>query len=261
MTDPRRYFLQLAFDGADFHGWQVQNNAVTVQGLLQEKLGLMLGAPVELTGCGRTDTGVHARDFYAHFDVQDGVELPTGFIFRANGFLPPSIVLKAIYSVDGQAHTRFDAIARTYEYHISTKKDPFDHGRSWYLYGALDLLAMEKAAAQLIGCHDFDAFCKNVTDQPSTTCDVVRAVWEDRGDRLVFVITANRFIRNMVRAIVGTCVEIGQSRFQRDAMQQILLSKDRSLAGPSAPAHGLYLARVDYPAGIFATDSIKSLQG
>lgn len=240
-----RYLVQLAYKGTAYHGWQKQHNAPSVQGVLEEKLGLLLAQPVETLGCGRTDTGVHAKDFYAHFDVEGTID-PAAVAYRLNRMLPFDISVYRIQPVHNEFNARFDATYREYEYWITRKRDPFLLEQAWYQYGELDVDAMNEAAQLLIGKKDFECFSKVQTQVNNFICDVQHAAWHRHEHRLVFTIRANRFLRNMVRAIVGTLVEVGKGRAGLDDIRNILASKNRSEAGHSVPAHGLYLTRVVY---------------
>lgn len=246
-----RYFIKLSFDGTDFHGWQIQDNARSVQQELAQQIGKILQTEISLTGCGRTDAGVHAREFYAHFDVPDRIELETGlFIHKLNGLLPPSIAIQDLFEVSDDAHARFSASSRSYEYLITTAKDPFKPNLSYQFNQPLNLEEMNKACKLLLGEQDFASFCKANADNFTTLCTVTKAEWIRMDNRIVFNISANRFLRNMVRAIVGTLLDVGTGKIEADELAIILLSKDRSQAGRSVAAHGLYLTKVDYPTSI-----------
>jgi tRNA pseudouridine38-40 synthase len=241
-----RYVLSLAFKGTHYHGWQKQHNATSVQGVLDEKLSLLLGANTETLGCGRTDTGVHASEFIAHFDTAAAIN-PEQILFKLRQILPEDIAAYTLKEVADDFNARFDAISRTYEYIITTRQDPFSTEQSWYQYGQLDLEAMNKAAALLIGKKDFESFSKVHTQVNNFICEVHEAYWRQDGNRLIFTITANRFLRNMVRAIVGTLVKIGRGRMAWNEIEELLAKRDRCEAGQSVPAHGLFLTRVIYP--------------
>lgn len=241
-----RYLIQLAYNGTAYHGWQRQPNAHSVQGVVDEKLGVLLGEPVETVGCGRTDTGVHAREFYAHFD--SGKELDTGsLVYRLNKILPVDIAVYGITQVPRDFHARYDARYREYEYHIVQRKDPFLVQAAWYQYGHFDVQAMNEAAALLLGQKDFECFSKVHTQVNHFICDVMLAGWRSENDRLIFTIRANRFLRNMVRAVVGTLTDVGRGKLPVEEVSRILESKSRCDAGMSVPAHGLYLTRIAYP--------------
>lgn len=259
MANQQRYFIELAYNGTNYHGWQVQPNAVTVQELLDKALSTILRQPVETTGCGRTDTGVHASQFFAHFTPQPpvgGVIDPADIIRiltpptgggGVNALLPHDIAVKSIIPVDADAHARFDATLRSYEYHIHFRKDPFKHGFSWLLRDKPDVDLMNKAAAIIMNYTDFSCFSKSNTQVKTNNCKISRAVWIAREDSLVFHISADRFLRNMVRAIVGTLLMIGRGEIALEQIHDIIQSKNRSNAGTSVPACGLYLTEIKYP--------------
>lgn len=257
-TFHHRYFIELAFDGRAYHGWQIQPNAHTVQAALDGALSTLLRQPIPTVGCGRTDTGVHATQLYAHFDVPtdggtDGVPDPDTFRYRINSLLPHDIAVKRIIPVAPDAHARFDATQRSYQYHLHFHKNPFLHGRSWQQRSVPDVAAMNEAAAILLQYKDFSCFSKSRTQVHTNLCDITHAEWQWTNDRwtndrqLVFHISANRFLRNMVRAIVGTLLDIGQGTHAPDYMHTVIQSKDRSVAGVSVPPDGLYLTEVVYP--------------
>jgi tRNA pseudouridine38-40 synthase len=244
-----RYFLKMAYDGTAYHGWQVQPNGVTVQELTERALAITFGARLTVTAAGRTDTGVHAREMYAHFDLDHEITQETleQAVYKLNNLLPADIAIHQIIPVPADAHARFDAVSRTYEYHILRQKNPFRERFAWYWQGQLDLEAMNQAAMHLIGLQDFQCFSKVHTDVNNYLCEVTRAGWHQDGDTLVFTITANRFLRNMVRAVVGTLFEVGRGKLLPDDLITIIASRDRSRAGSSVPAKGLSLTQVQYP--------------
>ncbi|MCX6306934.1 MAG: tRNA pseudouridine(38-40) synthase TruA [Bacteroidetes bacterium] len=247
-----RYFLRLAYDGTRFHGWQRQPNASTVQQTLEEAMSMMLRIPVQLTGAGRTDTGVHADEFYAHFELLNPLD-KTAFeklVFRLNGYLGGEIVLFEIFPVAFDAHARFSAISRTYRYCIALVMDPFRRDYTHFIHGQLDREIMNAGAALIMGYHDFTSFSKVDTDTMTNICAITHARWEQEGSELVFTITADRFLRNMVRAIAGTLLALGKGRISLEDLKQIIESKNRSNAGDSAPAKGLTLHRIIYPEDI-----------
>ncbi|MCX2573015.1 tRNA pseudouridine(38-40) synthase TruA [Pedobacter sandarakinus] len=244
----KRYFIQIAYDGSLYHGWQTQPNALTVQELLDGAMSTVFRQPIETLGCGRTDAGVHAKDFYAHFDVVDLEENKvTNAVAGVNALLPYQIAVKKIFSVHQDAHARFDATARAYQYYLHFEKDPFKLNRSWLLKDHLDLNAMNKAADVLLGYTDFSCFSKSNTQTFTNNCTITKAVFETCDDGLVFYIEADRFLRNMVRAIMGTLVRVGKHEINLDDFKAIIESKNRSNAGQSVPACGLYLVKVAYP--------------
>jgi len=245
-----RYFIELSYFGTDYRGWQIQRNAKSVQGVLNECLSLKLGQKTETTGSGRTDAGVHARQQFAHFNTDIPFEL-SELKYQLNCFLPSDISIQNISRVSEDAHARFDAEKRAYQYVITRDKDPFQQNLAYYFNPELDISLMNMAARELPGRTDFQSFSKVKTDVNHFECDISEAEWTKEGARLIFNISANRFLRGMVRAIVGTLLEVGQGRIDLSEFNNILDSKDRRMAGRSVPAHGLYLTRVKYPERIF----------
>ena len=250
----KRFFLEFSYAGSAYHGWQRQSNAISVQEVMEEVLNTILKQTTPLTAAGRTDTGVHAKQMFAHFDgiiyEKDKKEL----IFRLNQFLPQDIAIRNIRQVHAEAHARFDALNRTYEYHLNDIKSAFKQGLSYSLYKPLDLDAMNKAASLLLEYEDFRCFSKSNTEVKTFLCNITKAIWKKNGNKIVFTITANRFLRNMVRAIVGTLIEIGLGKKNCTHMNQIIQSKNRSLAGHSVPAEGLFLTQINYPNSIYLDD-------
>jgi tRNA pseudouridine38-40 synthase len=241
-----RYFIELAYNGTNYHGWQSQPNAVSVQETLEKALTLLLKTPIEIVGAGRTDAGVHAKQMYAHFDYPEELDAPF-WVTKLNSYLPKSIVIYNIHPVSDDAHARFDATSRTYEYHLHTFKDAFINEGSWLYCQPLQLDLMNEATALLLHHTDFECFSKAHTDVFTFNCTITKAFWQQNGNQIVFTITADRFLRNMVRAIVGTFINIGLQKITIVDLQRILDSKDRSQAGFSVPAHGLYLTQITYP--------------
>ncbi len=246
----KRYFLELSYSGKNYHGWQRQPQAVSIQQTIEDRMRLLLREPVELTVAGRTDAGVHAKQTFAHFDVNNEVDIDW-LSKRLNAFLPKDIAIENIHPVKEKAHARYDALRRTYRYIIVNKKDPFMWDWAWLYYEPLDIKAMQKASDILLAYEDFESFSKVKTDVKTFICRIDEARWETDTYRLEFVITANRFLRNMVRAIVGTLVEIGSGKYPPETMHRIIQAKNRNAAGPSAPPQGLYLETVSYPPDIF----------
>ena len=247
-----RYFLRFAYDGTAFHGSQRQPNGVTVQETMEQALAMIFREPIPLTFAGRTDAGVHAREMYAHFDI--GCQLPdAGHIcFRLNGILPDSIAIFDIFPVTDDAHARFSAVRRTYEYHIVDHKDPFLCQQATRVRPGLDFDAMNEAAQLLIGKQDFASFCRTNTDVKTTICDLTRAEWRELGNgHAVFTIAADRFLRNMVRAVVGTLFEVGRGKMTKEQFAEVITQHNRCAAGDSAPAEGLFLVQIDYPQELF----------
>ncbi len=242
-----RYFLSLAYNGQDFHGWQRQPTANSVQQTLEEALGLMLRIPIELTGCGRTDAGVHADDYYAHFDFEGA--FPEGFLARLNRFLPASIHLKALYQCPADAHARFDATSRSYRYELSLHKDPFRQGTVAYIpFANNSQPALIQQAAQLIGSYEaFAPFCKTHSDAKTMKCLVSRSEWVFEDTQWTYHVSANRFLRGMIRLIVGACLDVGQGKM---LLEEVAAALDRQQALPkswSVPGEGLFLTKIVYP--------------
>jgi tRNA pseudouridine38-40 synthase len=250
----KRYFIELAYNGTAYHGWQLQPNAITVQECLDKALSTYFRQPVNTLGCGRTDTGVHAQQFFAHFNlafpsnlevlVNDELERKVSGI---NSLLPYDISVKRIFIVNDDAHARFDAVERSYKYHIHFYKDPFKLNRSWLLKAELDIKLMNDAAKLLLDYTDFSCFSKSHTQTFTNNCKITEAYTHFEDDGLVFSISADRFLRNMVRAIVGTLIKIGKKEISLIDFKDIIESKNRSKAGQSVPACGLYLVSVKYP--------------
>lgn len=250
----QRYFIQLSYNGTAYHGWQIQENTFrTVQQVLNEMLSRLLNEPIVITGCGRTDTGVHATEYFAHFDstIEDLEINQDKWIFKFNFALPADIAIQKIITVKEKSNARFDAISRTYQYIINKKKDPFQIDRSCFLYGALNIEEMNKATKILFDHIDFSAFAKTNTQNLSNNCKIYKAEWKEENDLLIFTISANRFLRNMVRAIVGTLLNVGKGKISIEEFNEIIESKTRSKAGFSAHACGLYLTKVEYPQNYF----------
>ena len=246
-----RYFIELSYDGSAYHGWQRQPNAISVQEVLEEALSRLARNSISLLGAGRTDTGVHALQMYAHFDVSQRIANTKKLIFHLNGFLKDDISIKGIRQVQPHANARFDATARHYEYHISVAKDPFHSQLHYYLKNQPDIDMMNEAAKTLLLHQDFQCFSKTNTDVKTFLCKIKKAVWKQEGSSLIFYISSNRFLRNMVRSIVGTLLEVGYKKRKVEDIDDLIKSKDRGQAGFSVPAHGLYLSRIDYPQNIF----------
>lgn len=241
-----RYFINLGYNGANYHGWQNQPNAISVQETIEKALTVLLQTPTKIVGAGRTDAGVHALQMVAHFDTDIFFD-STALVFKLNSFLPNDIVIHYIYEVKPNAHARFDATSRTYHYKITQQKNPFVHGLAFEMYLPLNVDEMNRATKLLLDHNDFQCFSKAHTDVKTYYCDISEAYWNVENGFLIFTITADRFLRNMVRAIVGTMVNIGLGKTSLEQLYQILNSKDRSEAGFSAPACGLYLTHINYP--------------
>lgn len=251
----QRYFIELSYDGSPYHGWQIQPNAHTVQECLNKALSVYFRQPVQTLGCGRTDTGVHATQFYAHFDLEfpetDGaphsVPDPERAVTGINSLLPYQIAIKRVFEVAADAHARFGATERAYHYHIHFHKNPFKLNRSWLYKGDLDMEAMNEAAKILLNHTDFSCFSKSNTQTFTNNCSIKEAFFKQEEDGLQFTIRADRFLRNMVRAIVGTLIRVGKHEINMLQFEEIISSKNRSKAGQSVPACGLYLVNVIYP--------------
>ena len=245
-----RYFITFSYNGTDFHGSQSQPNGNTVQAEMEAAFATILRQPVPLTFAGRTDAGVHAEKMVAHFDVEKAV--PDNFGARLNNLLPLSIAVSDLRPVRDDAHARFDATARTYRYRITTRKDPFLYITHTRVAPGLDFEAMNQAAALLLGKQDFASFCRVHTDVKTTICDVSEAKWVRESEtEYSFLITADRFLRNMVRAVVGTLFEVGRGHMPPEAMTDVINAHHRSSAGHSAPAEGLSLVEIIYPQNIY----------
>jgi len=247
-----RYFIFISYKGTSYHGWQAQPNSVTVQKVLDDALSIVLSEKISTVGAGRTDAGVHALVFCAHFDgISPDLSTIKNLIFRLNRYLPDDISVNSIKKVVPDSNARYSAISRTYKYYISRIKDPFFDNSSWFLHGKIDLAAMNEACSLLLNHSDFTSFSKLHSDTKTNFCKIYSAAWEEADNRLVFTIKADRFLRNMVRAIVGTTVEIGIKKMNLNEFEELIIAKDRCRAGKSAPAKGLFLADIEYPVEIF----------
>ncbi len=248
-----RYFLRLSYLGTNYHGWQIQPGSITVQELLQDALSLVLREKTSVLGAGRTDTGVHAKVFFGHFNsilkAEDINKMQLQF--KLNRILPPDIAVHDIMPVIPEAHARFDATSRTYQYFIASTKDPYQSKFSWLLERNLDVDKMQEAAKRLFLHKDFASFARSNTNVKTNDCKIYKAHWEQQNHILKFEIQADRFLRNMVRAIVGTLVDAGLGKITADDFETIIMSKDRRKAGYSAPACGLHLTGIEYPTNIF----------
>jgi len=245
-----RYFIELSYNGKNYHGWQRQPNAISVQEVLEMALSRVIREKISIVGCGRTDTGVHASKFFLHFDVNKFIELEN-FIFKLNSCLPNDIAIHQIFLVSEKVHARFSATFRSYEYRIFMKKNPFYRDTSWQVYNQdYNLERMNQAAKLLFEYTNFKCFSRSRTDVKTYNCKITRAEWVRNSNLLVFHITADRFLRNMVRAIVGTLLEIGKEQITLQDFRKIIESKDRTQAGASVKARGLFLTEVGYPSNI-----------
>lgn len=243
-----RYFLHLAYDGSNYKGWQIQPNGITVQAVLTHALNVLLRQEISLMGAGRTDTGVHARSFYAHIDLDAdySMEELSQVVYKLNRFLPADITIYDFFRVAPDLHARFSPLSRTYKYYISQNRDPFIRNYAWYRFGNIDVEAMNRAAAALLQITDFTSFSKLHTQTKTNNCRVAEACWEQTDSGLVFTITADRFLRNMVRAVVGTLLDVGLGKISHEDFVRIIHSKDRCSAGESVPARGLFLHEIRY---------------
>jgi len=250
----QRYFIELAYDGSRYHGWQIQPNGITIQAVLQDCLSLLLRTNIEVVGAGRTDAGVHASKMIAHFDFEPivrgcfDVDSCVQLCYKLNRILPCDISVQSIFPVESYLHARFSAVKRTYHYFLHTRKTPFHRYYSWETHYTLDFQMMNKAAAYLKEVDDFASFCKMGSDVKTTICHVTEAHWIDDGQGLWhFEISADRFLRNMVRAVVGTLIEVGRGRLSVRDFQEVVAMRQRAAAGESVPAHALFLVDVEYP--------------
>ena len=242
-----RYFLRLAYRGAPFHGWQVQPNAVSVQGEVEKAMSVVLRTPISVVGAGRTDTGVNARTMYAHFDFEGELPEKGRLLVSLNRLLGRDIAVHDIIPVHAGAHARFDASERSYKYFVSFEKTPFLYPLSWHCPNGLDITLMNEAARLLLDTADFTSFAKLHSDAKTNICKVTKAEWSLEGESIaVFSITADRFLRNMVRAIVGTLIDVGRGKLSLEGFRRIIERKDRCAAGQSMPGEALFLWDVKY---------------
>ena len=250
-----RYFLTLSYNGTEYNGWQIQKNTKnTIQQILEENISLILKEKIELTGCGRTDAGVNAKNFIAHFDSfsQDLIENKQDWIYKFNNLLPFNISIQDIRKVKSDAHARFNATQRVYYYYLQQEKNPFKDVFSWYVYGNLDFELMNKAAEILLEYTDFTIFSKLHTQNKTNTCTITKAIWKNCGkNEWRFSISADRFLRGMVRAIVGTLILVGKNKLTLAEFRKIIETKDRKVAGNNAPANALFLVSISYSKDIF----------
>lgn len=246
-----RYFIYLSYDGTNYHGWQIQPNGISVQEVLMKALSTFLRKPIEVVGAGRTDAGVHARLMVAHFDFDAELDCAT-VVDKLNRLLPPDVAVYRVRRVKPEAHARFDATYRTYKYYITTCKDPFSRAFSWRIFQTLDFEKMNEAAQALFDYIDFTSFSKLHTDVKTNNCKMMYARWEQIGEHdWVFTIQADRFLRNMVRAVVGTLVEVGKGKLTVEGFRKVIEEKNRCSAGTSVPGNALFLVDVGYPEELF----------
>lgn len=245
-----RYFFEITYNGSNYHGWQSQANALGVQSVVEKVLSQLVREEIDIVGSGRTDTGVHCLQQFFHADIARAFD-PTQLLQRMNSFLPKDIAIRSIRKVRSNANARYAATERTYQYHITQTKEPLQDGYSFYFFKPINMQTLERASALLVGMHDFECFSKVKTDVDHFMCNVIQARWTRKGSRLVFSISANRFLRGMVRAVVGTLLDVGTGKISIDELKYILKSKDRKKAGMNVPPDGLYLVGVKYPKNIF----------
>ncbi len=240
-----RYFIEFSYSGKNYFGYQIQPNQISVQEVLEKALSTILREKIKTTGAGRTDTGVHAKKIFAHFDTEK--DLGENLVYQLNSFLPEDMAVKRTFEVKNDLHARFNATFRTYEYYISLEKNPFNQDSSWQIWKRdLDINRMNEACKILFEYEDFTSFSKLHTDNKTNNCKIYKAYWEQNGSEIKFTISADRFLRNMVRAIVGTMVEIGNGKIQPEDLRKIIEDKNRNSAGTSAPAQGLFMVDVGY---------------
>lgn len=244
-----RYFFEIAYNGKNYNGWQSQNNGIGVQAVVEDALSKLLQQQMRIVGSGRTDAGVHCEQQFFHVDIEK--ELTSNFLLRLNSFLPSDIVIGLISKVKEDASARYDAIQRSYRYQITRRKNPFLTDYAWHFFKEVDISTMNRAASLLVGEQDFECFSKVHTDVNHFLCNITNAQWSLKGDLMIFDITANRFLRGMVRAIVGTLLDVGTGKIQVSDFEAIIKGRDRRKAGANVPAQGLFLTSVKYPSGIF----------
>ena len=245
-----RYFFEISYNGSHYNGWQSQLNATGVQSVVEEAMSKLFREKIAITGSGRTDTGVHCEQQFFHCEIEKAFD-EVQYIQKLNSFLPKDIAIHSIRKVKENASARYDAVERSYRYEITTVKNVFLEGLAWHFFKEVDIQTMNQAAALLIGEHDFECFSKVKTDVNHFMCDIKKAEWKEADNRLVFHITANRFLRGMVRAIVGTLLDVGTGKISVKDFQNIIRSRDRKQAGANVPPYGLYLMKVKYPQSVF----------
>lgn len=245
-----RYLFEIAYNGTHYNGWQTQHNGTAVQTVVEDVMSTILRTPVEIVGSGRTDAGVHCEQQFFHTDIPEQPD-KKDLLLRLNSFLPRDIFLRSVREVRPDISARYDAIERSYRYQITRVKNPFLLGLSWHYFKALNVDNMNEAAAYILGEQDFECFSKVKTNVNHFLCDIKRAGWTEEGDALIFRISANRFLRGMVRAIVGTLLDVGTGKITQRDFVSIIQSKDRKKAGANVPAYGLYLEKVEYPQRIY----------
>src|ERR1043165_2472144 len=245
-----RYLFEITYRGTHYHGWQSQHNAIGIQQVIEETMTKLLREKISIVGSGRTDTGVHCGQQFFHADIESKFEFDT-LIIRLNSFLPKDIAVRSIRKIKPDSSARYDAYERTYQYHITRTKDPLREGLAFYFFKPIDVDVLQRGANILLGKHDFECFSKVKTDVNHFICDIKQVEWNQKGDLLVFTITANRFLRGMVRAVVGTLLDTGTGKSTLEDIRTVLKSKDRKKAGMNVPPEGLFLTSVKYPKAIF----------
>lgn len=245
-----RYFFEIAYHGKNYNGWQSQHTGLGIQEVVENALSKLLREEIQIQGSGRTDTGVHCEQQFFHADVTEKINV-SDLIIKLNSILPKDIAIRDIFEVNPNANARYDAVERTYRYEISRVKNPFLTDLAWHFFKKVNVQTMNHAAALLVGEFDYECFSKVKTNVNHFLCDIKKAEWQEDGDRLVFFITANRFLRGMVRAIVGTLLDVGSGKISEQDFQHIIKSKDRKRASANVPAHGLYLMKVVYSESVY----------
>jgi tRNA pseudouridine38-40 synthase len=245
-----RYFFEIAYNGKNYNGWQSQETGIGVQAVVEDAMHKLFREKLKIVGSGRTDTGVHCEQQFFHTDIEKAFDIPL-YIQKLNSFLPAGIAIYSIRKVKDDASARYEAIERTYRYQITRRKDPFLEGYAWHFFKTLNLETMNKAAALMVGEHDYECFSKVKTDVNHFICDIKSATWKEQDDMLIFTISANRFLRGMVRSIVGTLLDVGTGKTSLEKFRSIINSKDRKKAGANVPPYGLYLMKVRYPSTLF----------
>ncbi len=250
-----RYFIYLGYNGKNYCGWQVQPNGISIQQSIETALTTLLRRTISIVGAGRTDAGVHARLMVAHFDWEEQIDDLSFLAEKLNRLLPKDIAIDKVVPVKEEAHARFDAVSRTYNYFITTKKDPFNYDYVYKIHGTLDFALMNEACRVLFDYIDFTSFSKLHTDVKTNNCRITHAEWTKEGNIWKFTITADRFLRNMVRAIVGTLIEVGRGKLSVGGFKEVIEAKDRGRAGTSVPGHALFLTDIRYPDELFKVNN------
>jgi tRNA pseudouridine38-40 synthase len=245
-----RYFIELSYNGKNFHGWQYQPNAMSVQQTIEDSLEILLKQRIKILGAGRTDTGVHAKQMYAHFDFEDTLNLEN-LIYKLNAFLNKDIGIVNIHKVKPDSHARFDAISREYQYYITQKKDVYDYDKKYFFSKKLDFDKIDEAINILKKTKNFKSFCRTKSDVTNYNCDIYNFHYEKKDSEIIFIIRANRFLRNMVRSLIGTILDVSQDKILIKKLPEIIKKSNRIYAGPSVPAHALFLSNVEYPKTVF----------